>query len=326
MLHSKKGEIFMEEIIRFSQIAKILSNPRNSEDRFINTTQKDFYRNLIGWAYANGERDIDEGQISNWINGKKGHMPILLLSTLLEDEERLAENMQNQVIYIRHVDRKCSDILKLIARENVLQEDLFQLDRFFEQKKYAKFLTRIMEIAFENELELAKASRIKFEKSLGIRLKEAQNLCEEKGIAYRTPDILAVLMELPNSVTHQVLEKLGKKTGYNYEMWIKVSVMDKERVKRRICPFSWDSEPFASVLRLAKLEAYRDYENIVKEKHLLLGILESDELDTVNVIKEHIKVKEFESILSFIRGIPAERTQSFLVPISEYKENWSFDE
>ncbi len=127
----------------------------------------------------------------------------------------------------------------------------------------------------------------------------SRKACQEKDIPYRTPNLLLVLLQMPNSLAKQFLNRIEKDVGQEFqdglESYVK-SEQPKLEVNNSYNSFDWSER---DDIRLAQIEAFNDRYPVVTQKHLLLGILQSD-----SKTKKEIRGKldnKFQELLDIVR-------------------------
>lgn len=129
---------------------------------------------------------------------------------------------------------------------------------------------------------------------------ESRKLCQERNVPYRTPNLLLLLLQIPNSMAKQALNIIMKNLGQQLFNSLKCYVFEEQLLLEKgnqYIEFDWVEQNY---IRLAQSEAFNEKYPVVTEKHLLLGILQS-ESKTASGIKEKIGNK-FHDLLNIIRN------------------------
>ena len=127
----------------------------------------------------------------------------------------------------------------------------------------------------------------------------SRKTCQEKDIPYRTPNLLLILLQVPNSLTKQFLNRIKKDFGQELQDALESYVAYRQPqfdAENSYNSFDWSER---DDIRLAQREAFNDRYPVVTPKHLLLGILQSDS-KTKKEIRENLGNK-FQELLDIVR-------------------------
>ena len=169
-------------------------------------------------------------------------------------------------------------------------------EKFAEDK--VEEITESLELLKDNQIKLIPISSV-----LLALMNESRKACQKKNIPYRTPNLLLVLLQMRDSLAKRALNKieldLGQRYHENFESFIR---NDQPRLEagNSFIPFDWDER---DDIRLSKKEAFVDRSPVVNQKHIFLGILQSNS-NTAKEIREVLDDK-FEKLLDIVRKEPS---------------------
>jgi hypothetical protein len=226
----------------------------------VGPTLRDLYDNIGG-----SEEDKTK-QILNFL--------IKLEQQNKEDFERIAEDLKaNKDIIIENITNNRIALTDLISK-SVLQ-----------------ILKEVGKIG-QNTVHLSDG--------LLVLINQSRKSCEEIDIPFRTPNLLLPLFRVSSSLAKRSLDKIQANLGQGYEdalISYIVNMQPKLERGNKYVPFDWYER---EDVRLAQAEAFNEGYPVVTEKHLLLGILQSNS-KTSKEIRDQLGENKFHHLLEIVR-------------------------
>lgn len=218
----------------------------------------------------------------------------------LENSSQLLAFSQIPLIFSKETKNKIYTILTNASNADSQEEQNQLINEFFEQivsilgdidiqglnTKIEEFFKAEKEeiVVIKNRLiSLTPISNYLLE-----RINESVKYCKNKNIPYQTPNLLLALFNIPNSLAKRALDKLEDGLGDKYHKKIDyyVNFKQPQKIKEEMFQqFDWSGSEWG---RLAKIEAFNDGYPVVAEKHMLLGILQSENSSTIETIKNKL--------------------------------------
>lgn len=173
--------------------------------------QKDFYFDLF--SPINNSENIEESQISKWINGKEA-VPDNIAKHIIDDSEN-SKKIFEQIFHTFY-----NDSLFILEKEYYLKQELEQL--------LDKLAPSLFIFSVEDDLETILATALisvlkydyalkctKLESSLESKLAASAEQCKTENTAFKTPYILNVLLENRKSLLWTALNIASPRKKWN---------------------------------------------------------------------------------------------------------------
>ncbi|HEX7185082.1 MAG TPA: DUF4062 domain-containing protein [Thermoanaerobaculia bacterium] len=149
--------------------------------------------------------------------------------------------------------------------------------------------------------ELA-AVRVPIASGLYVMLEAQREICRRQGIPVYTPSVLLALLGIPQGLAQRSLDRL--QPGLSAEIRGKLQDYVSHALVDAGQPygdFRWEDRPD---IRQAQQAALRDGSGEVREKHLLLAVLET-ESNTREGLRQRLGESSFRHLVEEIRSAPA---------------------
>jgi ATP-dependent Clp protease ATP-binding subunit ClpA len=152
------------------------------------------------------------------------------------------------------------------------------------------------------------SASIAFDGTLLAVLNLQKDWCRQENVPFRTPSLLLVLLEVPDSVARRALENLRPGLATELERRLKsyVAAIPTSGAGSSFADFQWEER---ADVRLAQRRAMEEGSATVTERHLLLGILEAKS-NTQQGLKDMLGEDDFRGLIQIVKDTPVEPLNS----------------
>lgn len=152
------------------------------------------------------------------------------------------------------------------------------------------------------------SASIPFDGTLLAVLNLQKDWCRQENVPFRTPSMLLVLLEVPDSVARRALENLRPGLATELESRLKsyVAAVPTSGAGSSFADFQWEER---ADVRLAQRRAMEEGSATVTERHLLLGIFEAKS-NTQQGLKDMLGEDDFRGLIQTVKDTAVEPLNS----------------
>lgn len=152
------------------------------------------------------------------------------------------------------------------------------------------------------------SASIPIDRTLLAVLNLQKDWCRQRNVLFRTPNLLLVLLEMPNSLARRALETLRPGLAAELERRLKsyLAAIPTNGTDSSFSDFQWEER---ADVRLAQRRAMEEGSATVTDRHLLLGILETKS-NTQQGLKDMLGEDDFRGLVQIVKDTPVEPLNS----------------